>query len=297
MVAHRARPRRRSRPAPLVHPRLSRSRWRPPRLRRHRQKLDAPRHLRQNPRRPHRPHPHPPARLSPLPRPMLPPLRPGALQRRHVRAGRYRPRHLPPHRRPRPPHLDPARRLVGTLARRPLPFHCQLRRHARSPKPSSSSPSPSPSTPSIVFSPLRAGPGPSPSPLRGATPPSFVPMARCSPSPSAPPSSSADQNAGAPHACFAGLSSAAFSPSSPSSRGPSATHRTFHVFEPLAPRYAVDPGEDTDPGFQRWTQNHLRRLRLHLGNLLERRQRRHRHRAISPHAPSTPTGNTSKLAP
>ncbi len=30
--------------------------------------------------------------------------------------------------------------------------------------------------------------------------------------------------------------------------------RTFHVFEPLAPRYAVDPGEDIDPGFQRWTK-------------------------------------------
>lgn len=26
----------------------------------------------------------------------------------------------------------------------------------------------------------------------------------------------------------------------------------FHVFEPLAPRYATDPGEDTWPGFQRW---------------------------------------------
>ncbi|HEX4312119.1 MAG TPA: glycosyltransferase family 39 protein [Acidobacteriaceae bacterium] len=30
--------------------------------------------------------------------------------------------------------------------------------------------------------------------------------------------------------------------------------RTFHVFEPLAPRYAVDPGEPTDPGFNRWTK-------------------------------------------
>lgn len=30
--------------------------------------------------------------------------------------------------------------------------------------------------------------------------------------------------------------------------------RTFHVFEPLAPRYAVDPGESTDPGFNRWTK-------------------------------------------
>jgi hypothetical protein len=30
--------------------------------------------------------------------------------------------------------------------------------------------------------------------------------------------------------------------------------RTLHVFEPLAPRYAVDPGEDIDPGFQRWTK-------------------------------------------
>jgi Dolichyl-phosphate-mannose-protein mannosyltransferase len=28
--------------------------------------------------------------------------------------------------------------------------------------------------------------------------------------------------------------------------------RTFHIFEPLAPRYATDPGEFTAPGFQRW---------------------------------------------
>ena len=28
--------------------------------------------------------------------------------------------------------------------------------------------------------------------------------------------------------------------------------RTMHVFEPLAPRYATDPGEFTAPGFQRW---------------------------------------------
>jgi Dolichyl-phosphate-mannose-protein mannosyltransferase len=28
--------------------------------------------------------------------------------------------------------------------------------------------------------------------------------------------------------------------------------RTFHFFEPLAPRYATDPGEFTAPGFQRW---------------------------------------------
>jgi hypothetical protein len=30
--------------------------------------------------------------------------------------------------------------------------------------------------------------------------------------------------------------------------------RTFHVFQPLAPRYAVDPGYTTDPGFNRWTK-------------------------------------------
>ena len=30
--------------------------------------------------------------------------------------------------------------------------------------------------------------------------------------------------------------------------------RTFHVFQALAPRYAMDPGEDTDPGFNRWTK-------------------------------------------
>ena len=29
---------------------------------------------------------------------------------------------------------------------------------------------------------------------------------------------------------------------------------TFHVFEPLAPRYATDPGEDINPGFQRWVK-------------------------------------------
>ncbi len=29
---------------------------------------------------------------------------------------------------------------------------------------------------------------------------------------------------------------------------------TFHVFEPLAPRYATDPGEPIHPGFQRWTK-------------------------------------------
>jgi hypothetical protein len=28
--------------------------------------------------------------------------------------------------------------------------------------------------------------------------------------------------------------------------------RVFHVIEPLAPRYATDPGEATNPGFQRW---------------------------------------------
>ncbi len=30
--------------------------------------------------------------------------------------------------------------------------------------------------------------------------------------------------------------------------------KTFHVVQPLAPRYAVDPGEDTFPGFNRWTK-------------------------------------------
>ncbi len=30
--------------------------------------------------------------------------------------------------------------------------------------------------------------------------------------------------------------------------------RVFHVFEPLAPRYATDPGEATNPGWQRWVK-------------------------------------------
>lgn len=29
---------------------------------------------------------------------------------------------------------------------------------------------------------------------------------------------------------------------------------TFHVLEPLAPRYAVDPGQSTNPGFNHWTK-------------------------------------------
>lgn len=30
--------------------------------------------------------------------------------------------------------------------------------------------------------------------------------------------------------------------------------KTFHVIQPLAPRYAMDPGEFTQPGFNRWTK-------------------------------------------
>ena len=30
--------------------------------------------------------------------------------------------------------------------------------------------------------------------------------------------------------------------------------QTFHVLQPLAPRYATDPGEPTNPGFNRWTK-------------------------------------------
>ena len=30
--------------------------------------------------------------------------------------------------------------------------------------------------------------------------------------------------------------------------------QTFHVFEPLAPRLATDPGEDSFPGWERWTK-------------------------------------------
>jgi Dolichyl-phosphate-mannose-protein mannosyltransferase len=30
--------------------------------------------------------------------------------------------------------------------------------------------------------------------------------------------------------------------------------KVFHVFEPLAPRLATDPGEDTDPGWERWVK-------------------------------------------
>jgi hypothetical protein len=30
--------------------------------------------------------------------------------------------------------------------------------------------------------------------------------------------------------------------------------QVFHVFEPLAPRYATDPGEDIHPGWQRWVK-------------------------------------------
>lgn len=31
--------------------------------------------------------------------------------------------------------------------------------------------------------------------------------------------------------------------------------RTFHVFEPLAPRLAIDPGEDSNPGWERWVKS------------------------------------------
>ncbi len=34
-------------------------------------------------------------------------------------------------------------------------------------------------------------------------------------------------------------------------------YRAFHVFQPLAPRYATDPGEDPLPGYVRWTKTWL----------------------------------------
>ncbi|MGO9318552.1 MAG: glycosyltransferase family 39 protein [Terracidiphilus sp.] len=34
-------------------------------------------------------------------------------------------------------------------------------------------------------------------------------------------------------------------------------YRVFHVFQPLAPRYANDPGDDPLPGFNRWTKTWL----------------------------------------
>ena len=34
-------------------------------------------------------------------------------------------------------------------------------------------------------------------------------------------------------------------------------YRVFHVFQPLAPRFANDPGEDTLPGYVRWTKTWL----------------------------------------
>jgi hypothetical protein len=34
-------------------------------------------------------------------------------------------------------------------------------------------------------------------------------------------------------------------------------YRVFHVFQPLAPRYANDPGEDPLPGYVRWTKTWL----------------------------------------
>jgi hypothetical protein len=34
-------------------------------------------------------------------------------------------------------------------------------------------------------------------------------------------------------------------------------YRAFHVFQPLAPRYANDPGEDPLPGYIRWTKSWL----------------------------------------
>ncbi len=31
--------------------------------------------------------------------------------------------------------------------------------------------------------------------------------------------------------------------------------RVFHVFEPLAPRLAIDPGEASNPGWERWVKS------------------------------------------
>ena len=46
--------------------------------------------------------------------------------------------------------------------------------------------------------------------------------------------------------------SAPCSRSRPLPHGPLRNWRVFHVFQPLAPRYAVDPGQSSDPGWQSW---------------------------------------------
>ena len=45
--------------------------------------------------------------------------------------------------------------------------------------------------------------------------------------------------------------------------------RVFHVFQPLAPRLANDPGERPNPGWERWVKTLVPRFRFHLRHLLE----------------------------
>ncbi len=130
-------------PAPLVHRTTLTSRRRQPGLRRHRQESSTAPRLRPHQARPHTrihhdpPDPHPPSRLPPLSRRLLPPLRHGELPRRPVRPTRRRPPHLLADRRSGRTSLRTPRRTSCPMARSPLPLHRQLRRYAphRNPRP------------------------------------------------------------------------------------------------------------------------------------------------------------------
>ena len=57
--------------------------------------------------------------------------------------------------------------------------------------------------------------------------------------------------------------------------------QAFHVFQPLAPRLATDPGEDPHLGWERWIKILVSRLGFNLRCLLERARRHARHEQAS----------------
>ena len=236
---------------------------RQPDLRRHREELVAAWRLRLRPngriagRDRRSSHSDSPSRLPAFSRGLLPPLRHGELPRRNVRAGRCRPAYLLAGKRTGWPPLRPSRGAGCIVARRALPLHRELRCCAahrdtgahdyragilrvRALAGSGDGLQPlavggcaalaysillrpdqgllaAAIVPAMLWRALAARSGRE-SMLRAASP--VLAMALCAVLPLAP--------------------------------WTLRNWRTFHVFQPLAPRYANDPGERAPRGFARW---------------------------------------------
>ncbi len=191
---------------------------------------------------------------------------------------------------------SPARRLVGSLARRPLPLYRQLHRHAahRDPR-----------TLHHRSRLLRLRPCSRRAPLALGSHPRLCLELRRHPSPRWRPARRRPlprprllriEALGHPAHDPLGSSSAVSSPSSPSSPGPSATPAPSTSSSPSPRATPLTPAKTPTPASSAGHEPSASTSPAP-GKSTGMPTTTSSTSAISPHAPSTPTGNTSKLAP